>query len=158
MKKLNELTADEFFDVLYAATPIIPLVADLEIVRARVSGDYSAATVEQQNRIVKYRGLLLNGDKRKTDTYEKEIEDAVRLIKAENAKIFARDLQSLVPALTSRENRGALFEIIATLDGTTAEEVKKQPMMEIISKVRELFSDKGVKSLFQSAAGSDTAE
>ena len=44
MRKISELTSDEFFDVIFALSPILPLITDMEIVQVKLFGNNKEMT------------------------------------------------------------------------------------------------------------------
>ena len=116
MRKIKELTADEFFDFTLALTPVIPLILDMEIVKMQYMGVFNAEVRRQQNIIRSEREKAANapGDKVVFENAAK-VSAAFDAIGEETGKIMVRDISALVPKLLTRENREAIFEALTIL-------------------------------------------
>lgn len=156
MKKISELTAEEFFDVIYALSPVLPMITEMEVLQAQLFQNYNeritrARTVIATNTILLEKG----GNPGKEDEHKRKIEDARQSIYDENAKIFARDISKIVPLLTSKENRGCIFNALSVIDGLPADEVRKYPAPKLIMKIKQIISDTDFKSFLSYAEESE---
>ena len=131
MRKLHELTGDEFFDVIGVLSPILPVLSDLEIVQAQI-GSYNETIAEAR------QAIAFESAKKKPDT--KEILRAKRVIDAETASVFTRDIAKLVP-LIAIQHRDVAYGLLAIIDQVPVSEVKRYPGAKIMTQLIAVFRD-----------------
>lgn len=156
MRKIAELSGDEFFDVIYALSPVLPMIADMEVVQAQLFGNYSAEVKSARASIALNTTLLKNGgNPDKEEEYKQKIKAANLAIESEISGIFARDITKIVPQLVSKENRSCIFETLSIIDGLPIDEIKKYIPPKLISKIKSVISDTDFKSFLSYAEESE---
>lgn len=156
MKKIAALTGDEFFDVIYALSPILPMIVDMEVVQAQMFGRYSDEISKARATVAVNTTLLKNGgNPGKEDEYKKKIAEANRIVTAEISGVFARDITKIVPQLASKANRSCIFEALSILEGLPMDEIKKYTPPKLISRIKQVISDTDFKSFLSYAEQSE---
>lgn len=159
MKKISELTGDEFFDVICALSPILSVIADMEVVQAQLFSNYNPEISKARATVALNNVLIKKGGKpEKIEQYNKEIIAANEVIKAEISGLFARDMSKIIPVLCSKDNRGCVFETIAIMDGLPVDEVKKYSAPKVVTKIKDIFQDTSFKSFLSYAEESEPTE
>lgn len=123
MKKLSELNGDEFFDVLYALTPVLPALESIEIVDLYVNG--------KQGKVLGNKEVM---------------------------RIFVQGISEILKLITSKEHRSCAWEVLAIVDGVSANKTRKYLAPEIWSKLKTLFSGEGIRAFFPQQDKSEQAE
>ena len=141
MRKLNEVQGDEFFDLIYAMSPIIPIIGDMEVFQAQF-GSMTEKTAEAQAMIV--------AEKSKKTPSIKVVTEATRIIQAEMASMFVRDIAKVVPVL-AKNHRDAVYEVLSLVDQVPISDVKKYPGPKLLSELYQLFRDTDFKSFLSYA-------
>lgn len=163
MKKISDLTGDEFFDVIYSLSPILPMITNMEIIQMQLFGKFNknildareTVAIEEAKRI-EAMGMQ-DGDgttaiKNKTiESCAKKINEANAVIESEISGIFGKDISNIVPFLTSKDNRNCIFETLAILENLTVEEIKKYPAPKLWSKIWKVIKDADFKSFLSYA-------
>ena len=134
MRKISDLEGDEFFDVLYALTLILPVLSQLEIVKSGF-------------------GVIL---KPNPDSKLKTKEQKDAALTAEIFTILANELPVIIPHLTSKQNRNAIYEVINILDDVPVSDIKKYPAAKLTTRIKQIFSDSNFKDFLSYAEPSDT--
>ena len=116
MKKLMDLSGDEFLDILLSVSPIIPLILESEYLRSKYM---SIHPDDMQALQARYRVLdAVNGGSE--DAKQKRSVEKIALIASFNAKqasMIPNDVKSILPRLLSRENRDMFFDTMKILIG-----------------------------------------
>lgn len=136
MKKLNELNGDQFFDVLYALTPILPALEKIDLFDMYVNGT---------------NGKIAKVDANSTD------EEKMAANKS-YMKIIVQGIGEILKLITSRENRGCAWEVLSIVDGVTTNEARSYLAPIIWHKLKTLFSGDGIKAFFPQSDKSELAE
>ena len=126
MRKISELNGDEFFDFLYALTPVLPVLSQLEIVKNGFD-------------------IVLKSN---IDNKIKSKDQKNAALTAELLTILAAELPVVIPHLTSKENRSAIYEIIHILDGVPIDDIKKYPAAKLMTQIKQIFTDVNFKDFF----------
>ena len=150
MRKIAEISGDEFFDVVYALSPLLPMIANMEIVKAKFFNIFNDGVVEART--------TLANEKLKEDPDKQKIKEQIDILSAETAAIFARDISNLVPLLSSRENRGIVFETLSILEQKPIEEIKHYSPPKLISRIKQVMTDTDFKSFLTYAEPSEQTE
>ena len=150
MRKIHEISGDEFFDVIYALSPILHMVTDMEIVQTRISGKADEKIAEAQ------RALMVERAKKKP--CPEKIQAATKIIRSESASMLVRDLTKTIPLLTSKQHRGSLFEVLAILEQKTVDEIKSYTSPKLISMVTRLIRDTDFSLFLDYAEQSESNE
>jgi hypothetical protein len=143
MRKLNELNGDEFFDVIYALSPVLPMIGDMELVKAQFFKVYNE----------RITGALARSraEKAKPKPDRDVITQAERDVIDENLNIFVRDISAIVPLLSSKENRGIIFTVLSILDEKPVDEVKKYPAPKLVDMMKRVLKDTNFKDFLSYA-------
>jgi hypothetical protein len=143
VRKLNELNGDEFFDVIYALSPVLPMIGDMEIVKAYFHKSFSE----------RLDGALTR--KRAEESKPKPNKDVIsqlnKEIADENLNIMVHDISAVVPLLSSKENRGIIFTVLSILEQKPVEEIKKYPGPKIVDMLKRVISDTNFKDFLSYA-------
>lgn len=119
MKKLSELSGDQFMDAFFALSPLLPVLEKIDL-----------GTLKDNEKTAEQRGVSL----------------------------FANIITKLLPTVTCKENRHCIWELIAILDETTAEEVKKYPAPKLVFKIKKIFLEGELANFLSYAEISDIVE
>lgn len=92
--------------------------------------------------------VCITGDKALLDALEKKFDVKGRSV-AELYTFAAEKYGQIVPLLL-RDHRQDVFGILAALNGTEAESIGQQNVMETMRQVKEIFSDKELLDFFAS--------
>lgn len=151
MRKIADLQADDFFDVIYALSPVLPMIADMEIIKNQMFPDANilALRVEMAKERLKVEKANEKQDdnpdtpvKTKTiEAAEKRITEINAELQAEIVGVFGRDISKIVPALASRQNRGAIIEVLSILEEQPISEILKYPAPKLLSKITAVVKD-----------------
>jgi len=145
MRKISELDAESFFDVIYTLSPLIPILCDTDIVKAQFFRIYSDEFQSVQNKL--------------SEAAVKETpENVLMSASVESANIIVRDISKLIPLLTSKENRGIIFETLAIIEQKKAADIKKYTPPQLISKIKQLISDPDLASFLTYAESPEPTE
>lgn len=167
MKKIAELLGDEFLDVIYALTPILPMIVDMEITQMQLFGKYNENIVNARKVVANEKEKLnktleiKEGDgttafKSKTiENCNKKIAEATNIIENEISLIFGRDISKIIPLLASKDNRNCIFETLSILDNLPVAQVKKYPSPKLCSKIKSVIGDTDFKSFLSYAEQSE---
>lgn len=169
MKKISELTGDQFFDVIYILSPILPMITEMELIQSQLFGNHSKKIVDARTIIVtetlklEEAMKMQDGDGAATkndiiDICNKNIAESNKIIQAEISGIFARDISKIVPLLVSKENRGCIFETLAILENLPVAEIKNYSAPKLISRIKDVIKDADFKSFLSYAEESDATE
>lgn len=119
MKKLSELSGDQFMDAFFALSPLLPVLENIDL-----------GTLKDNEKTAEQRGISL----------------------------FASILAKLLPAITCKENRHCVWELLSILDEVTVEEIKQYPAPKLISKIRKIFAEGELANFMSYAEVSDIVE
>ena len=167
MRKIAELNGDEFFDVVYILSPILSVIANMDILQIRLveasvahglqtemkslKEQLEQAEDEQEKqRIMKRLGALSV----KVVEMEKELNDS----RGETTKTFIDGMSNLVSLLSSKENRNVIFGILSILEKKQIEEIKQYPPPKLISRIKQVIADTDFKSFLTYAEPSEQTE
>lgn len=134
--RLSELSGDQFFDVLYAMTPILPALENIDLFGLYVNG--------AQGKLPK---ITENSTQADRDAANKAY-----------MHILVQGISEILKLITSKEHRNCAWEVLGIVDGVSAETAKKYNAAQIWLKLMALFDGNGLKDFFNSAAESDTTE
>ena len=158
MRKIADLNGDEFFDFMYALSPILPVISQLEVVKSgfAVITNY-APTAED---IAKIKSDVEKSKSKKKLTDEElaaQLKDNVKL-RAEVFTLIAKELPILIPHITSKENRVAVYDALSILEEMPVDEIKAWPAPKLMKRVAALIKDPGIKDFLAYAEPVDTDE
>lgn len=72
--------------------------------------------------------------------------------------LFANIIVQLLPAITCKENRHCIWELLSILDEAPANEVKEYPAPKLVFKIRKIFAEGELTNFLSYAETSDTQE
>jgi len=152
MRKIKDLTSDEFFDLVFAVSPILPLILDMEIVKTQFLGAINEKVREQV--------IILRKEEAKEKGRQKEnvIEAATTAIIREQALVASRDIAFIVPKLVSKDYRGATYDGLAILSQKTADEIKALSAAQIVGMLRQVIKDIDLRDFLSLSEQSEVTE
>lgn len=86
------------------------------------------------------------------------LQDSTKTAMERGISFVTSSLSKLLPALTSKENRRCVWEIISILDEVPISEIKEYPAPKLVFKIRKLFAEGELKNFLNYAESSDTTE
>ena len=151
MRKIADLQADDFFDVIYALSPVLPMIAEMEIIKNQMFPDANILALRHEMAKEQLKIAKANTEQDSnpdTPVKTKAVESATKRIaeinvelQAEIVGVFGRDISKVVPALASRQNRGAIIEVLAMLEEQPVAEILKYPAPKLLSKITSVVKD-----------------
>jgi len=141
MRKLHELTGDEFFDVIGILSPILPVLSELEIIKAQIGGVNQTIADAQETIAI---------EQRKKAPDRKVIRKMRSIIEGETATVFARDVSKIVP-LIATQHRDIAYSLLSIVDEVPTSEVKKYVGPKIMSKLFSVFKETDFRSFLSYA-------
>jgi len=139
MRKIKDLNGDEFLDLVFALSPVLPLILDMEIVKSQFLGAI--------NENVRKQATILRKETAKEKGRQKEdvIEAATVALVNEQSMMAVRDITLIVPKLVSKEYRSATFEGLAIIEGKTIDEIRALPAPQLVGLVHQVIKDIDLK-------------
>ena len=134
-RKVSDLDGDEGFDFIVIATPLIEMLATSRLVRSLLFPD-------SDPEVVKAKMNLRN---------TKNANEIVAQQQSIVVDVVTQDIPVLLQMATG-EKRQVFYQVIAMLDDTDVDTVKKYNIVVFIAKLKSLFKDEGFKGLFTTAA------
>ncbi len=135
---IDNLPADQYFDVMQAATPLFPVLFELETVKANfgyLEGPLKDAAIE------------LGKEKAKKSPDLDKVVSLTSSINMMQGEAMARDMQKLLPSI-SGDLRGDVYNLLSLIDGASYDEVKKIPGAEVLRRLLLVFKSEGIGSFF----------
>ena len=155
-RKISELPADELFDFIYAMSPILPVISQLDIVKTGFSSITNYLPTAED--VAEMRAVA----ERKLSKKERSPEEIAKNLQKEAKKrgemvaIIVNELPTLIPHLVAKENRIATYEMLSILNNVPADEVKSWPGPKLVNQVISMVKDPGFKDFLDYAESLDT--
>lgn len=156
MRSVAQLSSEEFFDFIFALSPILPVISRLEIVKTNFAFITNHSPTAKE--VAEIKNEIEKRKDRKAAT-DAEIARNMQDRAKKNAELFtvlAKEIPVIVPFVTSRENRGAIYEAIGILDRADIDEIRGWPAPKLVNRVTSLFRDPGFGDFLDYAGPADT--
>ena len=155
MRSIAQLNGDEFFDFIFALSPILPVIGQLDIVKSgfAVVTNHSPTAKDVAN----IKAEIERRKDRKTAT-DAEIARNMQNKAKQNAELFtilAKEIPILIPYIAAKENRVAVYDALSILEQVPVDEIKAWPAPKLMSRVMSLFKDPGLKDFLDYAESAD---
>jgi len=150
MRRIGDLTGDEFFEFVFVIQPFIPSFLELDHVKAKIGilGDDALVQASMT--------LAVERDKESPDM--DIIKNALIEIQNENANSLLRDGKAVMKLLLDNGNREIMYKALAIVEGVSVDEIRKYNIFKLSKLVKQIVKDINFKDFLEFADGSELTE